>query len=81
VAVYAYDVYRSVVSGTVGTNIGRVLAPDTSYTDSDVTAGQTYYYVVQALDDRFNRSGYSNQVEATPEAKLVNVTFQATVPD
>jgi len=78
---YAYDLYRSEVSGTVGTKIARVLAPTTVYTDTAVTSGQTYYYVVQAVDTSFNRSGYSNQVEATAEPQKVAVTFQAVVPD
>ncbi len=78
---YAYDLYRSEVSGTVGTKIARVLAPTTTYTDASVTGGQTYYYVVQAVDTSFNLSGYSNQVEATAQAKMVAVTFQVVVPD
>ncbi len=78
---YAYDLFRSEVSGTVGTKIARVLAPTTVYTDTAVTSGQAYYYVVQAVDTSFNRSGYSNQVEATAAPKMVAVTFQAVVPD
>jgi glycosidase len=77
---YAYDVYRSEVSGTVGTKIDRVMAPTTIYTDANVATGQTYYYVVQAVDTSFNKSGHSNQVGATAEAKRVAVTFQAIVP-
>ncbi len=78
---YAYDIYRSEVSGTVGSIIGRALAPTFVYTDNTVSTGHTYYYVVQAVDTSFNRSGYSNQVEATPQPKLVAVTFQAVVPE
>ena len=78
---YAYDIFRSDVSGTIGNKIGRVLAPTTVYTDPGLSTGHTYYYVVQAVDTSFNRSGYSNQVEATAQAKLVAVTFQAIVPD
>ncbi|MFN2226909.1 MAG: Ig-like domain-containing protein, partial [Anaerolineae bacterium] len=78
---YAYDVFRSTTSGVVGPWVGRVLAPDTTFTDTSVTSGLTYFYVVQAVDTSFNRSGYSNEVEATAEAKLVNVTFEVTVPD
>ena len=78
---YAYDVYRSELARTAWTKIGRVLAPDTTFTDDDVTTGYTYFYVVQAVDTSFNKSDYSNQVQATAEAKLVAVTFQAVVPD
>ncbi len=80
-SLYAYDLFRSEVSDTIGSHVARVLAPTTVYTDTDVSTGQTYYYRVQAVDTSFNRSGYSNQVEATPQAKVVAVTFQATVPD
>ncbi len=78
---YAYDLFRQQVGRADWTKIGRVLAPTTTYTDNDVTTGQTYAYVVQAVDSSFNKSGYSNQVQATAKAKLVAVTFQAVVPD
>jgi hypothetical protein len=77
---YAYDLFRSEVSGTVGVFLDRVMVPTAAYTDTTVASGHTYYYVVQAVDTSFNRSGYSNQVWATAEAKLVAVTFQAVVP-
>ena len=77
---YAYDLYRSEISGTVGPWLDRVLAPDTTYIDRAVTSGHTYYYVVQAVDTSFNRSDYSDQAEGTAEAKMVAVTFQAVVP-
>jgi Bacterial Ig-like domain/Starch binding domain len=77
---YAYDVFRQEVGRAGWTRVGRVLAPDTAYTDADVATGHTYAYVVQAVDSSFNRSGFSNQVEATAQAKLVAVTFQAVVP-
>jgi glycosidase len=78
---YAYDVFRQEVGREAWTKVGRVLAPDTAYTDADVATGHTYAYVVQAVDSSFNHSGDSNQVEATAQAKLVAVTFQAVVPD
>ncbi len=78
---YAYDLYRTTVSSTVGTVIARIAAPTTIYTDDMVTTGETYYYRVQAVDTSFNRSGLSNQVEATPQAKLVADTFTERVPD
>jgi uncharacterized repeat protein (TIGR01451 family) len=78
---YAYDVFRQEVGRAGWTPVGRVLAPDTAYTDVDVATGHTYAYVVQAVDSSFNYSGDSNQVTATAEAKVVAVTFQAVVPD
>lgn len=78
---YAYDIFRSEVSGTVGTKVGRVIAPATIFVDETVTAGMTYYYVVEAVDTSFNFSAPSNEVEATAESMMVEVTFQATVPE
>ncbi len=40
----------------------------------------TYYYVVRSVDTSFNRSGYSNEVEATAEARTVTLVFNVTVP-
>jgi len=41
-------------------------SPDasTSYTDNSVQAGQTYYYVVTAVDGSGNESVDSNQAQA-----------------
>ncbi|HNT24080.1 MAG TPA: alpha-amylase family glycosyl hydrolase, partial [Anaerolineales bacterium] len=80
-SLYAYDVFRSEISGTLGTHVGRVTAPATVFTDTGVTTNLTYYYVVQALDTSFNRSDYSNEVEGTPKPKVVQVTFNVGVPD
>jgi len=37
----------------------------TTYTDSTVQAGVTYFYVVTAVDSSGNESVYSNQASAT----------------
>jgi TolB protein len=37
----------------------------TSYTDNAVQAGQTYYYVVTAIDGSGNESAYSTEASAT----------------
>ena len=61
-----YNVKRSLVSGgpysTIAPNHGT-----NSYTDTSVTNGVTYYYVISALNG-VNESGDSNQVSATPTA-------------
>jgi FlaG/FlaF family flagellin (archaellin) len=57
-----------------------VLAPATEYTDWNVTNGASYAYVVLAVDTSFNQSGYSNEVEASAQARTVQVTFNATLP-
>ena len=60
-----YNVYRGNVSGGPYTEINPTLDPSTTYTDSTVVGGQTYYYVSTAVDASGVESGFSNQVKAT----------------
>ena len=78
--VYAYDVYRSDVSGSGFVKLGRTLAPLTEFTDDAVITGQTYYYYVVTVDTSFNTSQPSAEFSAVPQAKIVNVTINVTVP-
>ncbi len=57
------NVYRSTVNGGPYTSIYQSNAPIIAFTDSLVTSGVTYYYVVTAVDGN-GESGYSNQVTA-----------------
>ena len=59
-----YNVYRGTVSGGPYGKINSALDPNTSYTDSTVANGQTYYYVTTAVNSSNEESGYSNQAEA-----------------
>jgi fibronectin type 3 domain-containing protein len=69
-AVTGYKVYRGTSSGneTFLTTLGNV----TSYTDSGVTNGSTYYYKVSALNS-VGEGSKSNEMSATP-------SVPATVP-
>ncbi len=60
--VTGYNVWRSTTSGGPYTQLTTVAG--TSYTDSSVSAGQIYYYVVTAVDGS-NQSGNSNEAPAT----------------
>jgi glycosidase len=71
-SLYGYEVVRN------GTALGIVTG--TSYTDGTVNEGQTYTYVVRAVDQSFNRSGPSNEVSATAALRTVTLTFDVTVP-
>jgi hypothetical protein len=62
--VVGYNVYRSIVSGSGYSKVNGTLNADTSYTDSSVTSGQTYYYVAKAVDGNNVESGPSNEVQA-----------------
>ena len=64
-SVSGYNVYRSTVSGQSYTQINTSLVTTTTFTDSSVTSGQTYYYVVTAVGTGAVQSGNSNQATAT----------------
>src|SRR5580658_2076539 len=65
-----YSVKRSTSSGTDA----QIAAPtSTSYTDTSVTNGTIYYYVVSAVNS-VGPSANSTQVSATPAAPVANVT-------
>ena len=63
-AVVGYNVYRSATSGGPYTKVSPALDASTSYIDSSVQAGTTYYYVSTAVDISGVESEYSNQVQA-----------------
>src|SRR5579872_2907294 len=44
-----YDVKRATTDGGPYTQLAQLTAPTAEYTDSSVTNGTTYYYVVQTL--------------------------------
>ena len=69
-----YRIYRN-TSSPATTLIDSVTGspPDTFYTDTGLTNGQTYYYRITAVDSDGNESGYSNEVFATPVV-MGNVT-------
>jgi hypothetical protein len=56
-----YRIYRSEISGTYTTPLDSVFVPDTTFVDSTIFLGKTYYYVVSAVDTNNNESGFSNE--------------------
>jgi hypothetical protein len=60
----SYNIYRSTVSGGPYTMINTSPDSTTSYTDSTVVSGDTYYYVATAVNASLEESGYSNQATA-----------------
>ena len=63
--VVGYNVYRSSTSGGPYTKLNSTLLTGTSYTDTAVQHGATYYYVGTSVDSQMNESAYSNQASAT----------------
>ena len=63
--VIGYNTYSSTVSGSSFVKLNSTPMATSSYTDTTVQSGKTYYYVVTAVDSSNNESSYSNQVSAT----------------
>src|SRR5437879_3141614 len=61
----SYNVYRGTQSGGSYQKLNSSPVSTTTYTDNSVLAGQTYFYVVTAVDSRNMESVHSNEVSAT----------------
>ncbi len=72
----SYHVKRATTSGGPYTQIAAPVS--TSYTDTSVTNGTTYYYVVSALNSA-GESANSTQVSATPTAPTAPITPDVTI--
>jgi fibronectin type 3 domain-containing protein len=62
--VAGYNIYRGTVSGGPYSKINSSADANTSYTDSSVQSGTTYYYVTTSVDNSGDESVNSNQVSA-----------------
>ena len=63
--VIGYNIYRGAKSGGPYAQLTSAADAATAYTDASVQGGQTYYYVVTAVNSNKQESTYSNQVQAT----------------
>jgi len=78
-----YRIYRSTSSGGSYTQIDSVGASTTSYSDTGLNSGTTYYYVVTAYNS-VGESSYSNEDSATtdgPPAAPSTVTLTMDADD
>ncbi len=73
----SYHVKRATTSGGPYTQLGTPTSA--SYTDTQVTNGVTYYYVVSALNSA-GESANSAQVSATPNPNLTTGTWTNVTP-
>ena len=62
--IVGYNVYRGSISGGPYAKINSALDSTTTYTDTSVLAGKTYYYVTTSVNGSGMQSGYSNQAQA-----------------
>jgi Bacterial Ig domain/Carboxypeptidase regulatory-like domain len=63
-AVNGYNVYRSTVSGTGFSVLNSSLIGGTSFDDTTVQSGTTYFYVTTSVDSGGDESAHSNQATA-----------------
>ncbi|WP_339278182.1 pectinesterase family protein [Paenibacillus sp. FSL W8-0426] len=69
----SYSVFRSEISGGPYTKLQQGLGSN-SYTDSNLTVGKTYYYVVKAENDK-GISLDSSEASAVPEGDLETIYY------
>jgi len=63
--VMGYNIYRGMQSGGPYSRLNSALLSGTSYSDTTVQSGATYYYVSTAVNSSNIESAYSNQAIAT----------------
>jgi hypothetical protein len=63
--VVGYFIYRASKPSGPYTKLNSQASSETSYTDSSVASGQTYYYVVTSVNSENIESAYSGQVSVT----------------
>ena len=63
--VAGYNVYRGTQSGGPFATINPSVSANIAYTDSSVQAGQTYYYMITAVNSGGVKSGYSNEIQTS----------------
>lgn len=62
--VIGYNIYRGSQTGGPYAKLNSSLQPSTGYSDTNVQAGATYFYVVTAVDGSSVESGFSNETMA-----------------
>ncbi len=73
---YTYSVFRSTISGGPYTLVTSGIST-TTYTDTGLLSGTTYYYVIQG-DNTSGQSANSNEQGATPTNLFLHLKFDET---
>ena len=63
--VVGYHVYRGTKSGGPYERLTTAPIPTTSYSDTAVVSGRTYFYVVTSVDPAGVESAFSNEIKST----------------
>jgi subtilase family serine protease len=72
----SYNVYRSLTKGGEGATAYKKGITSTSFTDTGLTDGTTYYYTVTAVNSA-GESGQSSEVSATPQKSSTVVAIDS----
>ena len=72
-----YNLYRSTTSGGGYAKVNGPIVTTTGFTDSGLTNGSAYYYVVSAVDTSGNESADSSEASVTPLAPPAGLTATA----
>lgn len=75
--VVGYNVYRGTQSGGPYTKLNPSPVAATTYTDSTVQSGQTYFYAVKAVNPNKVESVFSQEVSATIPANTFRRRWEA----
>jgi hypothetical protein len=73
-----YNLYRSPTTGGPYTKVNTSLITGTAYSDTNLTNGTPYYFVLRAVDTSNNESGDSNEATATPAEAATGLRFDGT---
>jgi fibronectin type 3 domain-containing protein len=73
-----YKVYRGTSAGGESSTAVATVTSGTTFNDTGLTNGTTYYYVVTAVNQTSNESGKSNEASATPATVPGAPTLQAS---
>ena len=73
-----YNLYRGTTIGGQYTKVNVALITGTSHTDTGLTNGTPYFYVLRAVDSSNNESGNSNEATATPTETATALDFDGT---
>ncbi|MHB0976598.1 MAG: FG-GAP-like repeat-containing protein [Candidatus Aquicultorales bacterium] len=65
-----YNIYRGTSPGSYPTKVNGPLVTGTTYTDTGLVNGTTYYYIVKAVDSLGNGSPNSNESSRPPADNL-----------
>jgi subtilase family serine protease len=72
----SYNIYRSLTKGGEGATPYKTGVTGTSFTDTGLTDGTTYYYTVTAVD-ALGESAQSAEVSATPQKATTSLAIDA----